>query len=130
MDRVIKIFDWWDGPVEGLAEFEGKKCIFQRIFDVEADEWMPHIFWITTIPEGSIVTYHDWELFKAEVTEETGDRFYTFLSDKLPPSSAPEGYHKFKAAASFQFDEKARFTADIMKAENNLVKWSIQENDR
>ena len=126
MDRILQIWDWWDGPVEGLAEFKGKKCIFQRVFDVESDEWTPHLFWITILPESSITTYKEWERSKADITDETGDRFYTFLSDKKPPSSAPEGYHKYRAEASFSFDERAKFTADIMTSERNLVEWKIQ----
>lgn len=79
-----------------------------------------------SLPESSITTYKEWERSKADITDETGDRFYTFLSDKKPPSSAPEGYHKYRAEASFSFDERAKFTADIMTSERNLVEWKIQ----
>jgi hypothetical protein len=31
--------DWWDGPVEGMATYQGRDCWFRAIFDTEADEW-------------------------------------------------------------------------------------------
>jgi hypothetical protein len=36
---VLWIDDWWDGPVEGMASFEGRDCWFRAIFDAEEDEW-------------------------------------------------------------------------------------------
>jgi hypothetical protein len=36
---VLWVTDWYGGPVEGMASFEGRECWFQAIFDAEADEW-------------------------------------------------------------------------------------------
>jgi hypothetical protein len=33
------VTDWWDGPVEGMASYQGRDCWFRAIFDTEADEW-------------------------------------------------------------------------------------------
>ncbi len=36
---VLWVTDWWDGPVEGMASYQGSDCWFEAIFDEEADEW-------------------------------------------------------------------------------------------
>ena len=36
---VLWITNWWDGPVEGMASFDGRDCWFTAIFDEEADEY-------------------------------------------------------------------------------------------
>jgi hypothetical protein len=36
---VLWVTDWWDGPVEGMASYQGRDCWFRAIFDEEADEW-------------------------------------------------------------------------------------------
>ena len=36
---IVWVDDWWDGPVEGMATYQGRDCWFRAIFDTEADEW-------------------------------------------------------------------------------------------
>ena len=36
---VVWVSDWWDGPIEGMASYQGRDCWFRAIFDEEADEW-------------------------------------------------------------------------------------------
>ena len=33
------VTDWWDGPVEGMASYQGRDCWFRAISDTDADEW-------------------------------------------------------------------------------------------
>ena len=33
------VTDWWDGPVEGMATYQGRDCWFRAIFDTDGDEW-------------------------------------------------------------------------------------------
>ena len=40
MDKVLTINDWWDGPVMGLATYNGVICIYIRVFDVPEDEYL------------------------------------------------------------------------------------------
>jgi hypothetical protein len=35
---VLWVTDWWGGPVEGMASYQGQDCWFRAIFDEEADE--------------------------------------------------------------------------------------------
>jgi len=36
---VLWITDWWAGPVERMASYQGRDCWFRAIFDEKADEW-------------------------------------------------------------------------------------------
>ncbi len=36
---IVWVTDWWDGPVEGMACYQGRDCWFRAIFDTGADEW-------------------------------------------------------------------------------------------
>lgn len=36
---IIWVTAWWDGPVEGMATYQGRDCWFRAIFDTGADEW-------------------------------------------------------------------------------------------
>ena len=36
---IVWVTDWWDGPVEGMATYQGRDCWFRAIFDTGADEW-------------------------------------------------------------------------------------------
>ena len=36
---VLWVTDWWDGPIEGMASYQGRDCWFRAIFDEQADEW-------------------------------------------------------------------------------------------
>jgi hypothetical protein len=36
---ILWVTDWWDGPVEGMASYQGNDCWFRAIFDDAADEW-------------------------------------------------------------------------------------------
>ena len=36
---IVWVTGWWDGPVEGMASYQGRDCWFRAIFDTGADEW-------------------------------------------------------------------------------------------
>ena len=63
MDRVLTINDWWDGPVIGLATYNGGICIYSRIFDIPADEYRDEYF-LTPIDDVEVNTikteWNDW----------------------------------------------------------------------
>jgi hypothetical protein len=33
------VTDWWDGPVEGMATYQGRDCWFRATFDTGAGKW-------------------------------------------------------------------------------------------
>lgn len=44
MERVLTINYWWDGPLMGLAYFDGSVCIYERIFDDAKDDYLDEYF--------------------------------------------------------------------------------------
>lgn len=120
MDKVFSIFDWWDGPLEGLTEYKGEKCIFQRVFDEKADEWTTDEFWLTPFPDD---TADIWHCMKSKIKDETGDAFYMFRTNHPSPVHAPDGYHKYRVKGVFHFEPDLSFSSDIMKSEKNTVEW-------
>ena len=36
---IVWVTDWWDGPVESMASYQGRDCGVQAIFDTVADKW-------------------------------------------------------------------------------------------
>ena len=52
MEKVITINDWWDGPLLGLAYYNGVVCIYERIFDKTKDDWSNE-YYLTPINSNS-----------------------------------------------------------------------------
>ena len=52
MEKVITINDWWDGPLLGLAYYNGFVCIYERIFDKTKDDWSNE-YYLTPINSNS-----------------------------------------------------------------------------
>lgn len=38
-ENVYTVFDYWDGPRRGLADYGGKPHLYQCVFDEAADDW-------------------------------------------------------------------------------------------
>jgi len=58
---VYSVFDYWDGPRSGIAEYHGKPHFYWCIFDEAADEWSD-VFRLSPIDEGGIpLTGEEWQ---------------------------------------------------------------------
>jgi len=63
MEKVITIFDWWDGPLCGLATYKGFICIYERIFDEVKDDWSEE-YYLTPIDEEAVnLLLKDWTIW-------------------------------------------------------------------
>ena len=40
MEKVITINAWWDGPLIGLAYYNDRICIYDRVFDEDLDDYI------------------------------------------------------------------------------------------
>jgi len=71
MEKIITIFDWWDGPLCGLTTFQESVCIYERIFDEDKDDWSDE-YYLTPIDENSAdLLLKDWNIWcKAIQTED------------------------------------------------------------
>jgi len=62
-DIVWTINDWFDGPKIGVAEFDNLKCIYERIFDENTDEYTNN-YYLTPITEKQFVmVMKDWDIW-------------------------------------------------------------------
>lgn len=59
MGKVITINNWWNGPLLGLAYFDGIVCIYERVFDETKDDYLD---------EYDLLPINDYE--KAEILNE------------------------------------------------------------
>ncbi len=82
MEKAITIFDWWDGPLCGLASYKGSICIYERIFDEIRDEWSDE-YYLTPIEEADVNTLlRDWNRWRDTVQNERPLDSYYSLEDK------------------------------------------------
>jgi len=58
---VYSVFDYWDGPRSGVADFYGKPHFYQGIFDEVADEWSD-VYHLSPVVEGVVpLTAEEWQ---------------------------------------------------------------------
>ncbi len=63
MEKVITIHNWWDGPLVGLAYYNGLVCIYERVFDEDLDEYIDEYYLtpITDDEKNEIMTeWQEW----------------------------------------------------------------------
>ena len=90
MEKVITINDWWDGPQNGLACFNGAVCIYERIFDEAKDDWSDE-YYLT--PIGSDLQNEildEWSEWCEAVSSNKLDEYYAAHSDKRAIDKALE----------------------------------------
>ena len=76
MDKVITINDWWDGPVIGLATYNGMICIYFRVFDIPTDEYEDEYF-LTPIGDAEAEQImNEWTEWCAACSKNNLDAFY------------------------------------------------------
>jgi len=79
MEKVMTIFDWWDGPLCGLAAFEGSVCIYERIFDEDEDDWSSE-YYLTPIDDDSVnLLLEDWNIWCKKI--QVGECLDDYSSD-------------------------------------------------
>ena len=70
MEKVITIFDWWDGPLCGLTTFQASICIYERIFDEGKDDWSDE-YYLTPVDEDSVdLLLKDWNAWCKKIQGE------------------------------------------------------------
>lgn len=47
------MIDWWDGPLCGLTTYKNLICVYERIFDENADDWRNE-YYLTPIEEDAV----------------------------------------------------------------------------
>lgn len=76
MDRVLTINDWWDGPVMGLATYNGVICIYIRIFDIPEDGYLDEYFLTPTNDAEVEMIMNEWNEWCVAHSKNNLDSFY------------------------------------------------------
>jgi hypothetical protein len=65
-ERVYTVYDWWDGPRAGFADFRGKPQAYRSIWREDVDDWDPdHRFALNPVsPETLECAVEAWEIWK------------------------------------------------------------------
>jgi hypothetical protein len=88
---VLWVTNWWDGPVEGMASYQGRDCWFRAIFDEEAGEW-------TSPRRCRLYELHDdkrqrlWARHRRREEHAGGNSCY---HDEAPPPGLKPGWQAF-----------------------------------
>ena len=76
MDKVITINNWWDGPLCGLATFDGLVCAYDRIFDKEKDDYSDEYRLIAVSREDELRLLSEWSEWCDAVSNDDTDMYY------------------------------------------------------
>lgn len=109
MEKVITINDWWDGPLNGLAYYNGVVCIYERIFDKVKDDWSDE-YYLTPINfdiQNEIL--NEWHEWCDAISSDTLDEYFTFHANSKTIETAIERskykrIYKKKAVFNGQFE--------------------------
>lgn len=76
MEKVMTIHDWWDGPLNGLAYYNGFVCIYERIFDKTKDDWSDEYYLtpIDSVLQNELL--NEWYEWCDAVSSDSLDKFY------------------------------------------------------
>lgn len=60
MDNILTIHNYWDGLLLGIATFNEKPCIYERIFSFELDDYT-NLYYLTLIDNQTFdLIMNDW----------------------------------------------------------------------
>lgn len=74
MEKVISINDWWDGPLLGLAYYNGVMCIYERVF-IE-DEYINEYILTPISKKEEISVMCEWQEWCNAVSSNELDSYY------------------------------------------------------
>ena len=104
MEKVITINNWWDGPLIGLAYYNGVVCIYERIFDEIKDDWSDEYYLTPINSDLQNEILNEWQEWCIAVSSDTLDDYYASHSNSKTIENAIER-SKFKR----QYRKKAVF---------------------
>lgn len=62
-ETVYTVFDYWDGPRRGLADWGGKPHLYQCVFDEAADDWS-NVFLLRAVDARVFkMAMEDWQVW-------------------------------------------------------------------
>jgi len=118
-ERVYVEHEWYDGPLRGIADCDGKPHYFATVFDVDADEWAYNVVRLWPVDEATLEREIEaWHLFVA-------------LNDRRAAGKAPSGSHSGLQGMTERDDElKALLTAartEPAGADQRTATWQFDD---
>lgn len=103
MEKVITIYDWWDGPLCGLATYKEFICIYERIFNETEDNWSDE-YYLTPIDEDAVnLLLNDWAVWCETIQNEEVFNYYSSCNKNIYYNVIESSAHKraYKRIAVF-----------------------------
>jgi len=110
VDRIITISDWWDGPLTGLAFYDGIVCIYERVFSQTDDEYTDEYTLTPVSREEESAIMAEWQEWCDAVSSGTTDLYFS-----SHPGAGKIQQIISQSAGNRQFRKKARFTGTVGK---------------
>ena len=83
MEKVISISNWFDGPLEGLAYYNGIVCIYERVFDEALDEYIDEYYLTPVTDNEKDEMMSEWrEWCNAYSNNDTDSYYKAHLKDR------------------------------------------------
>ena len=106
--RLLFHHDWWDGPISGLAEWQGREHWYQATWDAEADDWAhPRTFVLRRLSDEEIA--EEWRVHRAfEAYVGTIHCNHDGAAERVqrPQSEWPKFYEAFPVHAREHFEDR------------------------
>lgn len=115
-ELVHAVYDYWDQPRSGVADFKGKPHWFERIFDEKRDEYSSEFWLIPLSSKGMVLVKQQFDIFlrwreafdRGEVDHSTHPALpqeketFESLQLALEKELAGEAAHRFKMVGQFK----------------------------
>ena len=117
---VWTVNDYWDGCVIGVAEFDNRHCIYERIFDEKTDDWSDN-YYLTPINKSDFaIIMHDWERWKRWRSDfDKGSNTISSHEKGIDIGAIARNAPNYR-----KFTQHGVFTGDWRYCENVKVIWS------
>src|SRR5215213_7772745 len=64
-ERVYTVIDYWDGPRQGVADFNGRPHLYRSVWRSDIDDWDPDRYFLFPISaEQAALAVEDWSIWR------------------------------------------------------------------
>jgi hypothetical protein len=129
-ERVYSVFDYWDGPIQGVADYAGNPHYYHRFFDKAADEYSDIYSLVALDQETTDCLAEQWIIWRRWETAFHAKRTTLETHPALPEdrNRYEELYamseRKLQECSSTAFNAKGQFSSERPGYENLWVSWA------
>lgn len=126
-ERVYAVFDYWDGPRVGVADFEGRPHAFRCIFDEIIDDWTDNFRLKPLSTEELEAVMRDWAIWLRWKAAFDEGRTSKATHPALPEDTQEHEEVGPLVSAAFEIPERAQIAHGTFEAAGRngelLVRW-------